>query len=61
MTPFNWQLAPRQTTNNRNPQQTPLFNGLRKPTNHAHNITVVGREQGAKDAHRRDAIKRAIA
>ena len=52
--------APRETSNSRNPQKTQLFNGLRKPTNRAHNITVVGQEQGEIDAHRRDAIKRSI-
>ena len=60
MTPFNWRQGARTTVNARNPRKTQLFNGLRKPTNHARNITVVGRAQGEIDAHRRDAIKRSI-
>ena len=43
------------------PTQTPLFNGLRSPTNHRGSIVVTGAIQGAIDADRRDAIKRGAA
>jgi hypothetical protein len=57
--PFLWQgkpLTPRITK----PQQTPLFNGLRAPSNHRGGITITGAVQGQADAHRRDGIKRGI-
>lgn len=59
MTPYAFDLsAPRQTTNNRNPDRVKLFSGLRTPTNHARHINVIGQAQGQADAHRRDSIKR---
>lgn len=42
--------APRQTTNNRNPNRIKPFKGLRAATNHRGNITLTGAEQGAADA-----------
>jgi hypothetical protein len=57
MSVFLWQgkpLTPRITK----PQQTPLFNGLRAPTNHRGGITVVGQIAGQADAHKRDATRR---
>lgn len=36
-------------------------NGLQAPVHAKNAITVVGREQGAEDQHRRDSIKRGIA
>lgn len=60
MSPFDFS-GPPLTKHERKPQQTPLFNGHRSPTNHRGSITVVGAIQGAIDAHRRDAIKQGAA
>ncbi|AMM23192.1 hypothetical protein [Variovorax sp. PAMC 28711] len=57
ISPFNWRDAPRQTTNNRNPQRTELHVGLVDPY-HSRCITVVGRAKGAANAAKNDSIKR---
>jgi hypothetical protein len=57
MNPFIWAgkpLTPRITK----PTQTPLFAGLRAPSNHRGGITVVGQIAGQADAHKRDATRR---
>jgi hypothetical protein len=57
MNPFHFS-GPSLTKHERKPQQTPLFNGLRSPSNHRGGITVGGQAQGQIDADRRDGIKR---
>ena len=58
--PFNWQGPPLSKRITK-PTQTPLFNGLRSPTNHKGGIVITDMHQGAADAAKRQAIKRGAA
>ena len=53
--------GPSLTKHERKPQQTPLFNGYRSPTNHKGGIVITDMHQGAADAAKRQAIKRGAA